>query len=93
MHTDKNGKTDHSDKKKYLLDNQRNVWLLIKGLFVICVMLIIADFFVPKHGDFYWENIPMFYSAFGLVAFAGLVLVAKHFLRPIIKRDEDYYDK
>ena len=85
--------TNNTDKKKYFFDDEKRVWKMIKGLFVICVLLMIADFFIPKHGDFYWENIPMFYSAFGLVAFSALVLVAKHLLRPLIKRDEDYYDK
>ena len=34
-----------------------------------------------------------FYAVFGFVACVALVLAAKHVLRPIIMRGEDYYDQ
>ena len=85
--------TENEDKKKYFFDNERNVWLFIKGFFAVCVLLIVADFFVPKHGENYWEYAPQFYAAYGLVACILLVLGAKYVLRKLVKRDEDYYDK
>jgi hypothetical protein len=90
MHTEKE---NMKDEKKYVFDSERNVWLFIKGFFVICVALMIADFFMPKHGDNYWELVPQFYAAYGLVACIILVLGAKYVLRKLVKRDEDYYDK
>lgn len=90
MHTDKGNMKDH---KKYIFDNKRNVWLVVKALFALCIALIVADFFIPKHGDFYWENVPQFFAAYGLVTCILLVLAAKYILRPLIKRKEDYYDK
>ena len=85
--------TENVDKKKYFFDSERNVWLVIKGLFAVCSLLIVADFFIPKHGDFYWENVPQFFAAYGLVTCILLVLGSKYLLRPLVKRDEDYYDK
>jgi len=85
--------TENDDRKKYFFDNEQNVWRFIKGFFVVCVLLIVADFFVPKHGENYWEYMPQFYAAYGLVACILLVLGAKYVLRRLVKRDEDYYDK
>jgi len=39
-----------------------------------------------------WEAWPGFYAVFGFVACVILVLVAKYVLRPLVKRDEKYYD-
>jgi purine-cytosine permease-like protein len=81
-----------SEGKKHYFDDPKNVWRVIKTFFVICVLLLIADFFIPKHGVYYWEDIPEFYAAYGLVACILLVLGAKYILRMLVKRDEDYYD-
>lgn len=68
----------------------------IKALFVLfCAMLVLSlvgEFFIRKHVFFKWEEWPFFYAAFGFVAFVVLILVAKHILRPIAQRKEDYYD-
>lgn len=45
-----------------------------------------------KHPYFDWEKIPGYY---GLVAFAAslvLVVFARFVLRPLVRRDEDYYE-
>ena len=79
-------------EKAHFFDKPENVKKFIKGFFFICIVLLIADFFIPKHGDFYWENIPQFYAAYGLVACIVLVLASKYILRRLVKRKEDYYD-
>ncbi|MBE0446930.1 MAG: hypothetical protein IBX64_02300 [Actinobacteria bacterium] len=62
------------------------------GIFyTILLLLIIIDFFIPKHPYFRWEGFPSFYAAFAFVAFVVLVLAAKYILRKIVMRDEDYY--
>lgn len=81
-----------SDNKTHFFDNPANVRRFIRGFFVICVLLLLADFFVPKHGDFYWEDVPQFYAAYGLVACIVLVLVSKYVLRKLVIRSENYYD-
>ena len=79
-------------EKKHIFDNPGNVQKFIKGFYVICVLLLIIDFFVPKHGHYYWEDVPQFYAAYGLVACIVLVLASKYILRRLVKRREDYYD-
>lgn len=65
----------------------------LTGFFVCCVLLLIGDFFVPKeHAHFAWEEWPEFYGVYGFVSCVVLVMVAKHGLRPLVMREEDYYD-
>jgi uncharacterized membrane protein YeiB len=62
---------------------------------IFCVylaILLIAEFFIHKHSYFPWEDITFFYALYGFIAFVFMILFAKHILRPLIKRKEDYYD-
>ncbi len=79
-------------EKQYLFDKPRNVKILLGGLFGSIILLVIIDFFMTKHPEFYWEEYPSFYGVYGFVACVLLVLGAKYILRPIIKRREEYYD-
>lgn len=79
--------------KEHLFDKPKNVKRLLWFLYISLVLLIIVDFFIPKHPYFPWEEYPSFYAVYGFVACVGLVLVAKHGLRRIVKRKEDYYDR
>jgi len=80
-----------NDKKKYWLDNSRNVDRLYWGLVVVCVGLGVADLVVHRHVHFGWESFPNFYGFFGFAAFWCVVIAGKN-LRKILWRPEDYYD-
>ena len=69
-----------------------NVKLLVRALFVACAGVLLADLFYDKHGDFGWEKLFGFQAAFGFVSFFLLVLAGKY-LRKLLMRDEDYYDR
>ncbi len=79
-------------EKRYWLDEPRNVKKLVYGLYAVCAVLALADFFYQKHGEFHWEEIPTSFALFGFIAGTAIVLGAKE-LRKVIKRDEDYYDR
>lgn len=79
-------------EKKYLFDNPRNVRRVIYGFFIALVLLLALEPFVQKHPHFTWEKWPGFYAVYGFVAYVCLVLAAKYILRPLVKRNEDYYD-
>ena len=70
---------------------------IIVGLFITCALgslvdlLFLSDSF-DKHAAFEWENWPGFYAVYGFVACVLLVLVSKYILRPLVMRDEDYYE-
>ena len=72
--------------------DQSNKLKTFLGVFTaILILLVVIDLFIPRHPDFPWEGYPSFYAAFAFVAFVVLVLAAKHLLRNIVMRDEDYY--
>jgi drug/metabolite transporter (DMT)-like permease len=79
-------------EKKHFFDKPENVKKVLRAFWGVLIVLLVIDFFIPKHPHFPWEEWPGFYAAFGFVAFVGLILVAKYILRPLIKRKEDYYD-
>nr|TFG54622.1 MAG: hypothetical protein E4H34_02185 [Hyphomicrobiales bacterium] len=81
-----------SDERKYWLDEPRNVDRLLYVLCAACVLLIVLDFAVPKHGLFAVEHYFGFYGVVGFVACAGIIWGAT-LLRRIIMRPEDYYDR
>jgi len=79
-------------EKEHIFDNPKNIKLLLRIFFCVLVLLLAIDLFTHKDAHFVWEKWPAFYSMFGFVACVCLVLIAKYILRPLVKRDEDYYD-
>jgi hypothetical protein len=90
--------TDHTespqrhDEKTYWLDKPGSVTIIYRGVWGICALLALADFFYDHHSVFRFESFPVFYGLYGFIVCVGLVLGAKE-LRKILKRDEDYYDR
>lgn len=66
--------------------------LLLGGLLVSAVA---DDWFLgaEHHGEFWWSHLFGFFSLFGLVGCLAIVLVAKIFLGPWLRRNENYYDR
>lgn len=73
-------------------DKPENISKILKVFYVICVLLVVADFIVHRHIYHDWENIPAFYSIYGFVGCVILVLVAKA-IRKVLMKKEDYYDQ
>lgn len=79
------------EEKHGWFDRRKNVVLLLRGFFAFLVVLLLIDFIVPKHGDFYWEDAPGFFASFGFISGVALISIAR-IVRRFIRRDEDYYD-
>ena len=73
------------------LDSPQSGKLALRGVVVICALLVASDFLIEKHGHYGFETWIGFQGAYGFVACVVLVLAAKQ-LRRIVKRDRDYYD-
>ena len=89
-------------EKKHMFDNPRNVKRLLTIFFSSVIILLILDVVyiylskehvIERHLTYRWEEYFGFYAFFGFVACVILVLVSKYILRPLVKRQEDYYDK
>ena len=85
-------RTTMDSDKKYWLDNPRNVKKIIYVLYLVCALLLLADFGYHKHTHFEFEGWWGFFGLLGLVAYVALVLAAK-VVRVLLKREEDYYDQ
>lgn len=80
------------DERRYWLDDPSNVTRIVWTLFGVCVLLLVADVFLEKHGVFAIEHVFGFYVIFGFVAYVALIFLAKG-LRAIVMRPEDYYER
>ncbi|WP_394173643.1 hypothetical protein [Thalassotalea litorea] len=78
--------------KPGFFEKPENISMILKVFYVICVLLVAADFIVHRHIYHDWENIPAFYAIYGFVGCVILVLIAK-VMRKILMREETYYDK
>ena len=65
--------------------------IILTCFFAICAGLIIVDFVYHRHMEHPLENIPAFYTIYGLVGVGALIMAAKG-LRRLVMRSEDYYD-
>ncbi len=57
----------------------------------IAVILVVLEFILHRHGEYAFEDFPMFPAIYGFVAFLFIVQVGK-WLRLVIMRSEEYYD-
>ncbi len=81
-----------STEKKHIVYNPKTVQRVLYGLLGSLVLLLGLEPFIHKHSYFAWEKWFGFFAIYGFVACVLLVLVAKYILRPLVKRQEDYYD-
>jgi len=72
------------------LDAKENRLRVRRFFYIALILLLLADFFIQKHGHFLWESAPCFYAVYGFIACVSLIFLAK-LLRLIVKRKEDYY--
>ena len=78
-------------EKQHFFDNPENLRNVLHLFYMICLGLLMIDFFYHRHVIHDWEEYWGFYGLFGFAACVALVLVAKE-LRKVLKRGEDYYD-
>ncbi len=73
-------------------DKPENIQKILRVFYVVCGLLVIADFLVHRHIYHSWEKLPAFYALYGFVGCVILVLIAKE-MRKFLMRGEDYYDE
>ena len=65
-----------------------------KFAYGLLVLLILVDFIIPRHEiHFFGDKIPGFWSLFGLISCALIIVVSKWIGQHWLMQDEDYYDK
>jgi len=72
-------------------DKPENIKMM-RWIFYSClVVLVLLELIISKHPHFIWENIPGFNAAYGYIACALIIAVAKT-LGLWLKKRGDYYD-
>jgi hypothetical protein len=74
------------------LDSPRNVRLLWRGFLAVLAAAVLAEFAVALHPHFALEALFGFHAAYGLLACAAMIGVAKA-LGALLKRPERYYEE
>lgn len=74
-----------------IFDSRKNRAKVRKYFYIGLLILLIVDYFIPKHGHFPWEEAYAFYAVYGFIGCVSLIFIAKG-LRWLVKRKEDYYD-
>ncbi len=82
---------EHPGEKRHIFDNPKNVKRVIYALYAACALSVVAELFVHRHAENWWEGLFGFYPVYGFVGIVILVLAAKE-LRKLVRRPEDYYD-
>ena len=72
-------------------DRLYKILLGIAGLLTLPALYDLMVTLFSKSDSFGIENIERFYGFYGAIGYVVLILVAI-LLRPLLKRDEDYYD-
>lgn len=90
--TSSNNENGQAAAKSYWLDQPRNIMRIYWGLWIVCGLLALADFFYHKHEKFSFAEFPASYGIYGFVCFVFIVFAGK-LLRLFVMRDEDYYDR
>ncbi len=88
--------TEQTDSKpkndsQGFFDNPTHVTWILRVFYLLCGLLVAADFVVHRHIYTEWESIPTFYALYGFVACVLLVVLARQ-MRLFLMRDEHYYD-
>jgi peptidoglycan/LPS O-acetylase OafA/YrhL len=81
-----------ANEPKGWADKPRNRQIVRGTIYVACLLLVVAEFFVHRHISTPIERVPAFYALYGFAALVGVVMAAKG-LRLLVKRDEEYYDQ
>jgi len=79
-------------KHKYLFDDPKNVTILMRALFGMCVLLVALDLVINRYTYHSWENLTGFYALYGFIGCVILVVIAK-WMRTFLMRSEEYYDR
>lgn len=77
-----------------LIEALRAKWVK-KAAYGVLGVLIAVDFFIPRPHEihFFGDNVPGFWSAFGLAACVVIIVASKWIGHHGLMKDEDYYDR
>lgn len=78
---------------KYIELLRKNIKTLKNVLIAYLVILVIYDMLIHigTHGHYFVDNIPAFWTIFGIIGCFVLIKVAKGIAHIFLSKDEDFY--
>jgi len=78
---------------KYIEALRNNMKTLRNVLIAYLVVLVVFDILIHlgKHGHYFVDNIPAFWTMFGIIGCFLLIKVAKGIAHAFLSKDEDFY--
>ena len=76
-----------------LIEKEENLRKLRKLFLLILAITVIADFFVERHAEFVWQQIPGFASFYGFISCIFIIVFSKWIGHRWLMEDEDYWDR
>lgn len=76
--------------RNHWLDEPRNVQRLWRGYLALLAVTVVAELFIALHPHFEVESLPAFHAAYGFLACAAMIVLAKA-LGALLKRPDTYY--
>jgi len=73
------------------LDEPRNVRRLWRAFLALLAVVVAAELVIALHPHFEVESLPAFHAAYGFLACAAMIVVAKA-LGMLLKRPDTYYE-
>ena len=77
-----------SEPQPQLKSHLRRPWT-----WITFVGLALLDQFVHPHAPFAWAENAGFFAWFGFLSCVAMIIGAKIILGPVLKREENYYDR
>jgi hypothetical protein len=74
------------------LDDPGNVTKVYRSVWIACAALVLAELLIPVHAEVSAGDWFGFHGVFGFIACVALVIAAK-WMRRILIRPEDYYER
>ncbi len=78
---------------KYIESLRKNIKGLRNVLIAYLIVLVIYDVLIHlgAHGHYFIDNIPAFWTIFGIIGCFVLIKVAKGIAHAFLSKDEDFY--
>ncbi len=74
------------------LDNPDNIKTLKRIFYASLAIVVLADFFIDREIEFFWDAIPGFNALYGFVSCVLIIIVSKTIGHKWLMKKEDYYD-
>lgn len=76
-----------------IIENPLTMQKIKKAFYITMALLAVGDIFIHRHhAVFFWDHIPAFMGAYGLLSTTLIIVISKFIGHVWLMKKEDYYD-